>query len=164
MGRPSTFSAETANEILQRMGTGESLPTICQDSHMPHISTVFSWFQKHRDFHEAYAQAREARAEAIFEETLSIADDGKNDWMERHDPRNPGYDANGEHIQRSKLRVDTRKWFLAKLFPAKYGDQAPQQANVTVNVAQFSAAAEQRLRGLLERVEAIDVTPVRPDA
>ena len=30
---------------------------------------------------------------------------------------------NGEAIQRSRLRVDTRKWLLAKLQPKKYGER-----------------------------------------
>ena len=31
--------------------------------------------------------------------------------------------ANNEHIQRSRLRVDARKWIAAKLLPKRYGDK-----------------------------------------
>ena len=37
--------------------------------------------------------------------------------------RGIGWVLNGEHIQRSRLRVDTRKWYLSKLNPKKYGDK-----------------------------------------
>ncbi len=30
---------------------------------------------------------------------------------------------NGEHVQRSRLRVDSRKWLLSKLKPERYGDK-----------------------------------------
>jgi hypothetical protein len=28
-----------------------------------------------------------------------------------------------EHINRSRLRVDTRKWYLSKLAPKRYGEK-----------------------------------------
>ena len=31
--------------------------------------------------------------------------------------------ADNEHMQRSRLRVDTRKWLLAKVLPKVYGDK-----------------------------------------
>ena len=34
-----------------------------------------------------------------------------------------GWRVNGEAVQRSKLRVDTRKWVASKLKPKKYGDK-----------------------------------------
>ncbi len=40
---------------------------------------------------------------------MSIADDGRNDWMERNGEKDAGWVANGEAIQRSKLRADVRK-------------------------------------------------------
>lgn len=67
------------------------------------------------------------------EESLEIADDGRNDWMERQSQSekglgvNNGWVLNGEHVQRSRLRVDTRKWFAARLHPKKYGDKVTQE-------------------------------------
>lgn len=54
---------------------------------------------------------------------MEIADNGLNDWMERNAKEDKGWVANGEHIQRSRLRVDTRKWFLSKVLPKLYGDK-----------------------------------------
>ena len=57
--------------------------------------------------------------ERYAEEIIEIADDAKNDWMERE-----GFKTlNQEHIQRSRVRIDTRKWLMAKLMPKKYGDR-----------------------------------------
>ena len=45
--------------------------------------------------------------------------------MESHgqDGENRGYKINGEHVQRSRLRVDVRKWAASKLKPKKYSDR-----------------------------------------
>jgi hypothetical protein len=72
-----------------------------------------------------YARAREEQADAIFDEVLNIADDARNDWMEKHDEdgANIGWRENGEAIRRSQLRIDARKWMAGKLRPKKYGDK-----------------------------------------
>jgi hypothetical protein len=68
--------------------------------------------------------ARELQADYLAEEMLEIADDGRNDWTKRED----GIDAvNAEVVQRSRLRVDARKWLMAKLQPKKYGDRIAQE-------------------------------------
>lgn len=54
------------------------------------------------------------------EEILQIADDGRNDTYEDAD----GHErTDSDVIQRSRLRVDTRKWLMSKLAPKKYGDK-----------------------------------------
>ena len=39
------------------------------------------------------------------------------------DGEGTGYEYNGEAVQRSKLRVDARKWMASKMAPKKYGDK-----------------------------------------
>lgn len=81
------------------------------------------WAREIPEFTQQYAKAREALLEHWAEEIVEIADDGSNDWVQSHDEDNPGYRVNGEHINRSRLRVDTRKWLLSKLAAKKYGDR-----------------------------------------
>lgn len=80
------------------------------------------------------------------EEIIEIADDGSNDWMERNDKDNPGFVANGEHIQRSRLRSDNRKWLLSKLAARKYGDKlehtGPEGGPIQVSIVRFSDTAK----------------------
>jgi hypothetical protein len=125
-GRPSDYSEEVAALICARIAAGESVRTICRDEDMPAMSTVFVWLAKHEGFQEQYARAREAQADAIMEDILDIADDGTNDWMERQNENgdSAGWSLNGEHVQRSKLRVDARKWMAGKLAPKKYGEKS----------------------------------------
>ena len=76
-------------------------------------------------FASRYARAREIQAHAIADEFLEIADDGRNDWMEREGKdESGGWELNGENIQRSRVRLDTRKWLLSKMLPKSYSDKS----------------------------------------
>ena len=123
MGRPSEFTQETANAICDRLSDGESLRSICSDDEMPGKTTVFIWLREHEAFRNQYALAREVQADMLFDDCLDIADDARNDWMERRGEEDAGWVANGEHIQRSKLRIDARKWMASKLRPKVYGEK-----------------------------------------
>lgn len=124
MARPSEFSQETADMICSGLAEGKSLRTVCKAAGMPSTQTVFCWIRSIPEFHDQYARAKDESADMHAEDMLDIADDGSNDWMASNDPDNPGFKLNGEHINRSRLRVDTRKWIAAKLKPKKYGDKS----------------------------------------
>lgn len=135
----TTFSQKTADLICERIANGESVRTICKDNGMPAQSTIFKWLADNAAFSEQYARAREAQADHIFEEMFEIADDATNDWMERKSKdgeTSPGFELNGEHIQRSRLRIDARKWMLGKMAPKKYGDKTDlvHSGTITVNL------------------------------
>lgn len=124
-GRPSIYSEAVAEEILTRMMRGESLRQICRDDHLPNRATIYEWLAnvEHKSFADRYARAREVRADEIFDEMEEIADDGSNDFMLRKQGDDDVEVVNHEHIQRSKLRIDTRKWQLAKMLPNRYGEK-----------------------------------------
>jgi len=119
--------AKACYEILAKVDKGQSLRSICEtgDDWIPGESTFRAWCDNDADLFARYARAREVRADVIFEEMLDIADDGTNDWMERKNADGSLGDTilNGEHVQRSKLRIDARKWMLSKMNPKKYGDK-----------------------------------------
>jgi hypothetical protein len=124
VGRPSDYSPEIADLICERIADGESVRAICADDNMPSKSMVFRWLSAHEEFRDQYARAKEAQAEHMADEMLDIADDGSNDWMERRNADGSTYEVvNGEHIQRSRVRIDARKWLLSKLAPKKYGEK-----------------------------------------
>jgi hypothetical protein len=94
---------------------------------MPDKSTVMRWLATHKEFRDQYASAREAQADYYAEEIIEIADDGSNDWMERKRGEETIEVENHEVIGRSRLRVDTRKWLMARMAPKKYGDRVMQE-------------------------------------
>ena len=75
-----------------------------------------------------YARAKELQIEHWADDLLEISDDASNDWMQREGR----VELNIEHIQRSRLRTDNRKWLIAKLRPEKYGDSGAQRVSADV--------------------------------
>jgi hypothetical protein len=125
-GRPTLYTEEVGKEICARLADGESLNSICKADHMPHESTVRSWaLDPEHPISTNYVRARELGYMRMADEIVEISDDGTNDWMERNhgDDKESSWSVNGEHVSRSKLRVDTRKWLLSKALPKVFGDK-----------------------------------------
>lgn len=126
MGRPSDFTQDKADEICNLLAEGKSLRKICESEDFPSKTTIFRWLGANTKFRDQYAHAREAQAEYMAEEILDIADDGTNDYGFKEGDTKEGASANpvflAEHVQRSKLRVDSRKWLLSKMAPKKFGE------------------------------------------
>lgn len=125
-GRPSKFSQEVADAICERLANGETLTSICEDENLPAVSTVIKWTQdkEKTEFYEQYARAREIGYLRMADEILDCADDGRNDWITRKTRGGGEIEVfNKEAAERSKLRVDTRKWLLSKALPKIYGDK-----------------------------------------
>lgn len=111
LGRPTLYSPELAADICERLASGSSLRAICASDEMPSMSSVFLWMSKYEDFSENYAKAQKERSTALFEEMFEIGDDVKADPAE---------------VSKAKLRVDTRKWALARMDPKRFGDKVEQ--------------------------------------
>jgi hypothetical protein len=125
MARPSDYSPELTAVICARMAEGVSLRSICLADDMPDKSTVFRWLAAHKEFRDQYARAREARADAMAEEILEISDDDSVDAIT--DPESGATRLNTEFVARSRLKVDTRKWLMARMAPKVYGDKVTQE-------------------------------------
>lgn len=123
------FSQEILDEICDRLGEGEFLTEIYRSDKgkFPTPSTVRDWMAADPVIARQVARARELGEDHLAAQCIPIADDGQNDWMDKNDPDNAGYRANGEHIQRSKLRIWTRMELLKKMNPKKYGDRVSQE-------------------------------------
>ncbi len=125
-GRPTLYTEELGRLICDRLANGETLRAICSSGEMPAESTVRNWaMNPEHPIFAHYRAAREVGYLRMADELLDISDDGTNDWMERKDSEgeNVGWQVNGEHVSRSKLRVETRKWILSKALPKIYGDK-----------------------------------------
>jgi hypothetical protein len=122
-GRPTDYTVELATFICSEIASGEKVSDICQAESMPSQRSVYTWLAKYPDFSQQYARAQADRTHAMAEEIMDISDDGRNDWMERNHGDDVAWVTNGEAIQRSRLRVDTRKWLMSKMAPKKYGEK-----------------------------------------
>lgn len=135
------FSDPVFEAILTRIESGESVLSICRDPDMPHHSNFYRWLRDKEGLVDRYRLAREIQAEILFAEILEIADESASDWLAATAPDKPPK-ANTEHIQRAKLRIDTRKWLVAKLAPKKYGERVALEHDLSDSVANLLAALE----------------------
>jgi len=155
MARPTSYTQEIADEICEHLSLGESIRTVCKPEHMPSIATFYSWLRTYDEFLEQYARAKQESADAMAEDILDIADDGTNDYMERKNKDGSTCEVvNSEVLQRSRLRVDTRKWLMAKMKPKKYGDRIDMTSNGE-SISQVSSLTDEqlndRIKDYLER-------------
>jgi hypothetical protein len=159
---PSLYSEALAEAICDRLADGESLNRICKAAGMPSERTVRTWARTpEHPFPPKYARAREIGYLKLADELLEIADDGTNDWMRRtgKDGEDLGWAVNGEHIARSRLRVDTRKWLLSKCLPKIFGDRITAEhtgpngspvplINSSMTAREAAAAYEQAIKDM----------------
>ena len=96
------------------------MASICRADDMPCESSVYGWLRKNEEFLQNYTRAKEDQADLLAEQIIEIADETSNDTVTGKDGQEI---ANSEWINRSRLRVDARKWVAAKLKPKKYGDK-----------------------------------------
>ena len=128
-GRPSKYTEELASEICERHREGESLNSICEDSHMPSPSAVRDWADKSvigkldeevcGRFSTQFAHAREMYYHGMAEAIIDIADDSSGDVVVDNDGKPH---TNYAGVQRTKHRLDARKWVLARALPHHYGE------------------------------------------
>ena len=152
-GRPSSFTEDLGDLICLLMAEGKSLNSICKLDEMPHKSTVLLWVVKgdrgdeeYKAFSDQFRRAREAQTEAVLDEVNEIADDSSLDYMFKVADDETGQSAqaivNHEHINRSKLRIETRFRFAAKMHPRKYGEKVTQEITGSLGLTHEDALSK----------------------
>jgi hypothetical protein len=141
-GRPSVYDRATADRVLEAVASGESLRSVCREDWAPPVSTFRSWVTEDVDgIFARYAHARDQCVLSWAEETIEIADDGRNDFMERVKPDGSiDITLDREHIQRSVARINARQWMAARLLPKTFGDKTTVDLNAKIDVSQMSDA------------------------
>lgn len=93
-------------------------------------STFFEWLKEDEEKSKRYARACEVREEGLFDEMLDIADESNLDYKVSEQGN---IVIDGQAVQRSKLRIETRQWMLGKMNPKKYGTQRTEsETSVTL--------------------------------
>ena len=124
-GRPTRYSEPLAKALCKFLASGYTLHEICSRKHMPHEPTVLGWARNpEHPFSDKYMRAREVGYMKMADDLIRIADDSSMDWLRSLDEKgNPVVRVDHDHISRARLRVDTRKWLLAKALPKIFGDK-----------------------------------------
>jgi hypothetical protein len=134
--RSSAFihSPEAMTVICEWAAQGKPLSELTRTMDIPY-TTVANWINADDQRKVDYARAREAGADYLAEQILTIAD-------ERPHGNNLGNIDPG-YVAWQKSRIDARKWIASKLKPKSYGDNA----SIT-----HKGDAENPLVALLQRV------------
>lgn len=156
MSRPIKWTVEkkeiAVKEILLEIMKGRSLTAILKTEErgdLPSKVTFFEWLKEDEELTNQYARATEVRADIIFDDILAIADENTNDTSINEN----GIEVvNNDVIQRSRLRIDARKWVLSKLNPKKFGDKIQTEHSGEIKGVNLSSLSTQEL---IERAKAI---------
>ena len=118
-GGPATcdIPPDIFDDVMGEVRTGRALRNVLSDRSI-NPNVFYPFLDRNPVAAERYVQARNASLDAIAEHALAIADD-------------PAIDAN-----KARVMVDTRKWFLSKLAPKKYGDHI----DISVSASHTAAA------------------------
>ena len=147
-GRPTMYTEELANEICKSVASNTTgLAHICKKySHFPTSETIRTWRLEKPVFSAKYAKAKADQIDFLVEEALEVA---------RADNKDTIIDDNGmakcdhEWIGRSRLHVDTIKWYASKLAPKIYGD-----AHKIEDAEVQNAALREEVKLLREQLDA----------
>jgi hypothetical protein len=121
MARSTTYTAEIAEAICQRIEAGEPLAAICRDPDMPGVRTVLDWADKNEEFAAMYGRARDAQGEHLDAEIDRIAKTA----------------IDKDSAAAARVQITALQWRASKMAPKRYGDR------VDLNVEHsFDLAAE----------------------
>jgi hypothetical protein len=128
--------------ILERIAEGVTVKKAAEEFFLS-SSKFHSWVMKDPLIAERYDEARKIQAEVMLDDMLEIADDGANDtYVDSKGNTRTDYDV----VQRSKLRIEQRRWQGSKVNPDRFGDKVKvdQKIETTVNHVEALDSARRR--------------------
>lgn len=147
---PKSYSQEERdrimNDIILRMGAGESLRSICDKNGVPARSTVLKWIDDDTELQVRYVRAIQDGCEVYLDEIVEIADN---------------VEPTAEAVAKARLMVDVRKWIACKRYARKYGDKVqlsgdaenPVQVEHKLTPEQMGASVNFLLNKALQQAE-----------
>ena len=135
VGRPSLYTPKLAQEICERLCTGEPLAQICRDAHMPERTAVYRWMDAQEGFAQRIAHARMLGYDAIADDALTISNTPMVGVEITIDDTGATTEKRVDMLGHRKLQIETRLKLLAKWDPKRYGDLQKVEHSGTVDVA-----------------------------
>jgi hypothetical protein len=111
-----------------------------KDKRFPAARTIRSWIDENPEFAALYARAKQIQLHNLADQIIEISDDDSQDEIFTDEGKRL---LNAEFVQRSKLRVDSRKWLLSKLMPKVYGDRIEHAGEMTIKTKELPASVEE---------------------
>jgi hypothetical protein len=108
VGRPTLRTPELVAEFCNRIASGRSIMSICNDNDMPESGTIYRWRHESSEFNEKIALAREERKEGTRTKLVELGDRVLSD--ETLDPQRANAAAHAwakaEAMMQPKTRVE----------------------------------------------------------
>ena len=145
-GRPSSYSELVADAICEELIKGRSLLRICSDPDFPDESTVYRWLEKHADFRDKYARARDQQADRYAAEIIDLADECRPGEIVITREDGKVEKRRSDNVERTRLQIDARKWYASKLAPNKYGERVDVEhaGGLSLTVEHIGAGTQPR--------------------
>ena len=109
-GRPTVFTPETKDLLLEYIAAGYSNTRACEMLGVE-VSNLYVTKSRDPDFQEGYDAAKAAAVDALVDEAQEAARDARRA-------------KDGTEVAGTKLFVDTQKWIAARLAPQRWGDKS----------------------------------------
>jgi len=111
------------------------------------IGSLYRVFLQDKAIRKLYDEAREMQAESYADDIIDISDETINDWTTNGQGNEV---ANHEVINRSRLRVDSRKWLSGRWAPRRFGDNKHVDfgGSIDVNHAAVLTGGRKRIEKL----------------
>lgn len=92
------------------------------------LISFYQWISKDKELQNLYNYAREIRSDILFEEIIEISDTqelGEEETVEYDDAGKIVSTKlkKGDMLRQRELKINARKWVVAKMQPKKYGDK-----------------------------------------
>lgn len=123
LGAPTKKTTKILEQICTGIASGKSARAMCLEVGIDQ-STLWKWIAEDEIFSKQYARAKDLCADYYAEEIIEISDSSERD---KYIDENGREVTDHEAVQRSRLRVDARKWYASKLAPKKYGDKVTNE-------------------------------------
>ena len=109
------FSPRKQKALLRYIASGKPASQWLRKHGISH-SQLYNCLSRDPSFHREYSHARKAMASTLADDMLEISDNQE------------------EEIQRSRLRVDTRKWLASKLDSSAWGDKLQVETTSKISI------------------------------
>ena len=118
------YSDELAQEICERIASGELLTVICLDEHMPTVRKANTWLHEHTEFKILFDQSLQDRLNIFEEQIIQFPDEAAHEYIEVKKGNTVQRVQDTGKVQAAKLQVEVRRLHLKAGRPAKWGDSA----------------------------------------
>jgi len=136
---------ERIDEVLERIMRGDTLPNAFKFLGISeeHQSGIYRLMLRDNSVKKRYDEAREIQAETFVDDIITIADETENDFLENGK-------GNHELVNRSRLRVDTRKFVMSTMNGKRFSEkkQIEHSGDLNINHAAVLSGGRKRIEQL----------------